>query len=351
MHQQEASVASNVHSGRLQDLNGPNMLGKLVLVAAVAMALMAWQAQDCDDALSPLSKGEIKKPDLQCKFSGEAIAFQGPILYWATYRGQSATVRALLAAGADPNARGTLQLGNVVFEGPSLTVAIERDSTWDEKDIIRAFLGSSKLDLEIPETVTVNGTSYRQPVLYLAVEFGNVALIEALLAAGADPDKRGALESKKYTDSILFRAVEKHNDRAVELLLAAGADPDQRGHLVTVNGPILTSFMGRLLSGDDKSHTYEMTPLMLAAWQGSAKAVRLLLKAGADPLEAGREINEGGSISMLSWMAKDIASNNEIRKLFDTRDAILERKVQKRPALKSVSTRELAASDHVWDEL
>jgi len=79
--------------------------------------------------------------------------------------------------------------------------------------------------------------------------------VEALIAAGADPDRR---DEGPNGWTPLLHAVHKEQAGAVRVLIASGADVNR----AAPNG---------------------LTPLMLAASQGEAEIVELLLDAGADP--------------------------------------------------------------------
>jgi ankyrin repeat protein len=83
-----------------------------------------------------------------------------------------------------------------------------------------------------------------------------VEAIQALVAAGADPD---ALDSGPNGWTPLIHAVHKQQAAAVRALLAAGADPNARAR----NGGVA---------------------LMDAAMRGDLTVVEILLAAGADPL-------------------------------------------------------------------
>jgi ankyrin repeat protein len=90
----------------------------------------------------------------------------------------------------------------------------------------------------------------------IAVESGDMRLLETLLERGVLPDSRFA-----HGRTALCVAAEWTEDRTpmAELLLARGADPRQ---------------------GDD----FHVTPLHCAAARGCVRMVETLLKAGADPL-------------------------------------------------------------------
>ena len=89
--------------------------------------------------------------------------------------------------------------------------------------------------------------------LGLAARNGQVAVVEQLIRAGADPDIRDANENQ-WTP--LLNATHTHQLVSVDALLRLGADPD-------------------LGSG--------LTPLMMAAGSGDDRIVKRLLDGGADP--------------------------------------------------------------------
>lgn len=92
--------------------------------------------------------------------------------------------------------------------------------------------------------------------LMRAAAVGDVAVMEALLAAGAGPDARGA-----QARTALQYAVHGNHFRAVEVLLEAGA-------------------------GVDEADAGELTPLVMAADRNHADIALRLLEAGADPKRA-----------------------------------------------------------------
>ena len=103
-----------------------------------------------------------------------------------------------------------------------------------------------------PEAVDACGASY----LILAIYHGPVSLVQALLAAGADPN--APVDDGFPT---LFAAIDRVAPGQMDVLaalLAAGADVQQRG-------------------------ANDYTALHYAASRDAADAVRLLLAHGADP--------------------------------------------------------------------
>jgi hypothetical protein len=92
------------------------------------------------------------------------------------------------------------------------------------------------------------------PPIIGAARDGNVAMLEQLLASGADPNVRAGVND--WTP--LMHAVHKNQPQSVRVLLAHGARPDERGGA-------------------------GVTALIMAAGYGYADSVRLLLGAGANP--------------------------------------------------------------------
>jgi len=86
--------------------------------------------------------------------------------------------------------------------------------------------------------------------LGLAVEIGDIRIVKALLAAGADANRGGIVYP-------LHEAVQSKRISIVEALLKAGAEVNQVAE-------------------------YGTTPLMMAVFSGSEKAVHLLLESNAD---------------------------------------------------------------------
>ena len=145
------------------------------------------------------------------------------------------------------------------------------------------------------------------PALPNAAEVGNLAAVQALLAAGASPDAR----DPKGMTSLMVAVVHDHGAIA-ELLLARGADVntwDDGGvtalMLAANNGR--TALLQRLISrgANVNAQTRDgWTALMYAAWKGHSSVARRLLAAGADPALTDRQ--GWTALRYASWRAADV---------------------------------------------
>lgn len=143
--------------------------------------------------------------------------------------------------------------------------------------------------------------------LLVAASSGDVARIEALLAAGADhaaADEAG--------ETALMHAAHNGHVAAVETLIAAGADVNAKSPQgwtalakAAYNGETERGYVEVLEilheagASLDERIFFGITPLMLAAGGGDASVVEWLINAGADVLAT----NEGGRTARL--MAND----------------------------------------------
>ncbi|MDR0780447.1 MAG: ankyrin repeat domain-containing protein [Pseudomonadales bacterium] len=146
-----------------------------------------------------------------------------------------ATVHALLRDGADPNVKGR-------FATPTLHWLVRVDALDAVKELLDA--GAD------PNAVTGDNLS----ALSLAITNANTAMVELLLNAGANANTR-----EPAGETMLMSAAAVGTPGSISALLAHGAEVDA-------------------LDRD-----YGQSALMVAAREGHADAVQLLLKAGANP--------------------------------------------------------------------
>ncbi len=220
---------------------------------------------------SPLAQaaaaGDLGLIHLLIEWGAEPAA-QGPMvlgtpLMAAVEAGQAAAARALIAAGADVNARDNRARS-------ALSLAIER--------------GDAAMIALLREAETVEPDE-KERQMAVAAKRGDLAGIRALLAAGADPGKELPHRESAFGEAVLgghaailaallhagrpgpepmamamYRAAYRGDADVIHLLLAAGADPS--------------------------SDNGYRTALSEAAEHGHREIVRMLLEAGADPDKA-----------------------------------------------------------------
>ena len=133
--------------------------------------------------------------------------------------------------------------------------------------------------------------------LLAAARRGHVAVLNALLAAGADIE---ATDDAGWTP--LLEAARSGHEQAVQTLLEAGVDAEGRGHEATENTPLLWAAMEghpgvarRLLEhgvSPDTANRSGVTPLMHAAFRDDRALAQLLLEHDAS---VDRENRDGRS--------------------------------------------------------
>lgn len=149
------------------------------------------------------------------------------------------------------------------------------------------------------------------PPLMLAINEGDIAKVQELLEAGADPN----LVFYDRTP-LMFAAYGQHGE-IFRLLVEKGADLEMRteraGPLITIAAEGgSTELLGFLLERGadiDATQRHGQTALMLAVQNGHPDAVGFLLERGADP-----DIQEGSGWSALMFAAMqgDLASVNHL---------------------------------------
>jgi ankyrin repeat protein len=175
-------------------------------------------------------------------------------LQWAAHWNDLQTVKALLAAGAKPNAAnryGVTPLHEAATIGSAPLVSV----------LLRA--GAP------PDAVYGDG----ETALMLASRSGSLESVKLLLEADADVN---AAEKFRGQTALMLAASENHAP-VVKALLAAGARPDTRS--VEYTFQTLTGGAGGIIHDRPQGG---ITALMLAARQGALEAGAALIAGGAD---------------------------------------------------------------------
>jgi ankyrin repeat protein len=205
---------------------------------------------------------------------GTALRFGGPLevdasgvtaLHRAVESEDATAVEQLIRGGADVNAMTR-------FHVTPLSIATVRGNV----EIARALLIAGAN----PNAAMGAG----EPVILTAARTGNVPLLQALVDAGADVNARERFYGQT---PLMWAAIEDHA-AAIQLLAGKGADVNARANMLEgeptwrygadsrngINGEALQNFNTNFSKGG-------LTPLMYAAREGSASAVRALMDAGA----------------------------------------------------------------------
>jgi uncharacterized protein len=214
--------------------------------------------------------------------------------------GDTAQVRALLEAGADPNSeRRTYSplmfaAGNGHVEMTRLLLA--RGATVDHRDHNgdRALLWAARRGhVEIVRMLLAAGAAvqsdddpYQRAPLMHAAGYGRVDVVRVLLASGADARRRDHTD-----DTALHAAAMSGNAEIITMLLAAGGDPNIADRILRRTPIQLAATYGRLdavrllaaagANLDARDHEGR-TPLWTAASRSHVAVVETLLAAGAD---------------------------------------------------------------------
>ena len=150
------------------------------------------------------------------------------------------------------------------------------------------------------------------PVLHLAAREGNLEVVQALVQAGADIDKRNA-----FKETPIMLACITGSTRIVEYLISKEAQINQPGwtpllYAATNGHNEIVKILIENHAYIDSSSPNGSTPLMIAVRGGHISTAQLLLEEGADPTVK----NENGE-SAQSWAV--MSKNTELAQLIRTK--------------------------------
>ena len=188
-------------------------------------------------------------------FVSDEYPYQQTPLSLAIGKGHEEIVRALVAAGADPD----VEVSPDFRVGTHLTYAVGLGNA----EIVQILLDAGA----DPDVVDAE-QFYEQTPLSLAIGSGRADLLRKLIAAGADPAVEVSPDFRVGTH--LTYAVGLGDTEIVQILLDAGADPNVV----------------------DTEQFYEESPLSIAVKAEDVEMVRVLVDAGADPNKRLDQFNE-----------------------------------------------------------
>lgn len=190
-------------------------------------------------------------------------------------------------------------------------VLVARPGSGDsQQHLVEALLAGDRAAVErllergaSPDARVSEGEHRDKTVLMLAAQQGDVALVDLLLAAGADVD--GA--NDRGGNALMFAATQGHA-AVVERLLAAGPTVNAQADngwtalmLATAKDEqAIVQSLAAAGADVDRADVYGFTPLMRAAEQGNANMMDLLGSLGADPALRNDEGATAADIASLS---------------------------------------------------
>ena len=194
-------------------------------------------------------------------------------LHWASYHENREVADLLIRAGAEVDAANDLGV-------TPLWAACENGSPAMAGILLRAGADPNR------------ALPFGETLLMTAARTGNADVVGQLLAAGADVDAATA-EGAYGEQTALMWAVAQGHAAVVEVLLAHGADVGARSSTFTETVKTISTYANYGLQCVPRDECYitevqsgGFTPLLFAARVGDVASARLLVAAGADVNEA-----------------------------------------------------------------
>jgi ankyrin repeat protein len=221
-------------------------------------------------------------------------------LHWAALRGQDAVVEVLLAAGASPTATNR--------DGETPLQVAERAKKGDTAAILRRAGGVAgggaasgifdaaksgdvqrvnEIITKDPAAVNRKDPRFGATPLHFAALRGQEAVVDLLLASGADP------KAVNGDGETALQVAERARQTAVLPYLRPGGGSATAGLVEAVKAGDLAKVQQTLQSNprlvNQKDPSFSATPLHYAALRGNVAMVQLLLSRGADPRAVNRD--------------------------------------------------------------
>jgi len=271
-------LAHVFRSGLLLALLGVGGAAAAPPEAAVADAA---KRADWDAVRTLLQQG----PDVDARQGDGSTA-----LHWASYWDHRETAALLIRAGSEVNATNDLGV-------TPLWAACENGSPAMAETLLAA---GADPNLALP---------FGETPLMTASRTGNADVVGRLLAAGADVDA-ATEEGASGAQTALMWAVAQQHPAVVEVLLAHGADVHARSTTFTETVKTVSTYANYGLQCVPREECYitevrsgGFTPLLFAARVGDLASARLLVAAGADVNEAAPDGAGALAIAALSGHA------------------------------------------------